>query len=74
MLHGDRFILTSPPEVNGFWDREALKRVLDNLINNAIKYGEAFGPVTVMLEENEEEKNCVVIKVHNLGNPIPQEF
>lgn len=63
---GDRFIFNSS-DISGNWDRDALKRIFENLITNAIKYGLPGGTITIdLLEEN----NLARIKVHNEGNPI----
>ena len=51
----------------GFFDREALRRGLVNLISNAIKYGE--GDVTVRCYKTND--GTVNVSVHNFGNPIP---
>lgn len=51
----------------GYFDREALRRGLDNLISNAIKYGE--GDVTVRCQKTDD--TTVNLSVHNFGNPIP---
>lgn len=61
-------IEVSGPSVRGYWDCEALRRALQNLITNAIKYGDAAAPITVKVELKEEH---VHISVHNSGSPIP---
>lgn len=54
-------------EIRGFWDREGLRRVFENLISNAIKYGDKSRPVSVSAEVLKEQ---IVIRVHNYGVPI----
>ena len=43
---------------------------MENLINNAIKYGSDKSPVTVSLEQNRQK---TIIKVHNEGPSIQRE-
>ena len=57
-------------KVTGTFDRAAIKRVLENLITNAIKYGHVNEPVTVTFEDCKE---TVCLHVHNSGNPIPED-
>ena len=51
-------------------DAKALRRALDNLISNAIKYG--AGDVSVSIEKSSYNQT-VSFSVHNWGNPIPEE-
>ena len=54
----------------GYWDNDALRRAIENLIKNAIKYGEKAGIITIEITLNDQE---VYLSVHNTGNPIPPE-
>lgn len=54
--------------IAGWWDRAALKRVVENVVTNAIKYGSADAPITVTLEQLHGR---LQILVHNEGAPIP---
>ncbi|HWT71272.1 MAG TPA: HAMP domain-containing sensor histidine kinase [Oxalicibacterium sp.] len=67
--HGPRFEVRGGT-VTGWWDREALKRALENVLGNAVKYGHPHTPVLIKLEEVEGR---VLISVHNEGDPIPPE-
>lgn len=69
-LHGNRFNIVSSKEVIGFWDQDILRRILENLANNAAKYGASDSPVTVAIAQ---EQNSVHLSVHNYGNPILEE-
>jgi PAS domain S-box-containing protein len=69
-VHGERFDLRGEERIQGIWDARALRRLVENLCNNAIKYGDPTGRVTVSLrQEGDEAELCV----HNRGNPIPVE-
>ncbi len=69
--HGPRFNLRNDAEkVSGFWDSSGLRRILDNLSGNAIKYGRPQGPITIALSRIDGD---VELAVHNEGNPISAE-
>lgn len=69
-LYGDRFRLIGPASIQGSWDKVNIRRILENLMSNAIKYGAAEAPVLIVLEDLNDS---VEIKVINQGNPIPSE-
>lgn len=69
-VYGTRFKLEDFPAIKGRFDCNGLKRALENLLTNAIKYGANNRPITVSLEETKTE---IQIHVHNEGNPIPLE-
>ncbi|MDC0711889.1 response regulator [Stigmatella sp. ncwal1] len=54
----------------GSWDPNRLEQVVANLIGNALQYSPPHTPVQV---ETQGEEDSVVLKVHNLGTPIPAE-
>ncbi len=66
----ERFVVHAPEGVTGQWSYEGLRRVLQNLLTNSVKYGGPESPITVTLETMDE---AVRITVHNFGNPIPPE-
>ena len=55
-------------KIIGIFDKTAVKRLVENLIGNAVKYGSINKPITISIED---EEDAVEIKVHNWGNPIP---
>lgn len=67
-LHGDRFIVTGPEKICGLWCGKAMRRILDNLLGNAVKYGDATRPIEIGIEQDEE---CTRMTVHNFGPAIP---
>ncbi len=66
--HGARFRLEVIGDTAGFWNADALWRVLDNLLTNAVKYGEHGTPITTRLARIDTR---VVLTVHNFGTIIP---
>lgn len=70
LVSSNKLVLNSPGPCVGNWNEDGLRRVMENLINNAIKYGTERGPVTISLEQNNMTS---IIKVHNGGNPISKE-
>ena len=69
-IHGDRFVLQPSAPTRGFWDFDALRRAVENLITNGIKYGSPNSPVVIKLVR--ENDYSVQISVHNQGNYITQ--
>jgi signal transduction histidine kinase len=68
-VHG-RDIQVSGMTVNGTWDRAVIKRALENLVGNAVKYGAPDTPVRISVTAQHER---VIVSVHNEGDPIPPE-
>jgi signal transduction histidine kinase len=66
-IHGDRFILKAPNALGGYWDSQSLRRILENLCNNAIKYGFPSTPVILTLSQDADKAS---IQVQNSGDPI----
>lgn len=53
--------------VRGFWDRDALLRAVENLINNATKYGDG-GNIRIKADGI---RGRLILTVHNSGDVIP---
>lgn len=69
--HGDRFVLiSSKPEISGYWSYDQIQRVIENLVGNAIKYGASQKPIRIELSETISH---VSISVINEGPVIPSE-
>lgn len=66
-VHGARFKLSGKP-VSGWWDEGAIKRALENLIGNAVKYGTEGTPITIKIDAYHGR---VMLSVHNEGEAIP---
>lgn len=67
LVHGDRIVLQAEEHVRGFWSCDGLRRVLENLVVNALKYGAPQAPVTVIVAHDGER---VQLAVHNHGRPL----
>lgn len=63
-------VVSDLQSVAGHWDLDALQRSIDNLLNNAFKYGDENHPIDLGLKT---VRGRVMISVHNMGNPIPPE-
>lgn len=68
-VHGDRFVLKAPNRLPAHLNEPSLRRIIENLANNAVKYGSAETPITITLQSS--HKRSISLAVHNLGNPIP---
>jgi two-component system phosphate regulon sensor histidine kinase PhoR len=63
--------LAAPEQpVVGWWDRDRLEQIMDNLVGNAIKYSPEGGPVAVRIEDRGDE---VVVSVADQGTGIAPE-
>jgi len=67
---GDRFVLEVKDAVHGWWDCERIKQALNNLLENALKYGKEGTPITCRVSTTEQR---LFFSVHNHGTPIPKE-
>lgn len=65
--HGERFNVEGD-SVLGWWGKEPIKRAVENLITNAVKYGDSEATITIKYTTFNER---IFISVHNLGDPIP---
>lgn len=55
--------------IEGHWCRASLKRVLENLMSNARKYGDPSQAITVRVSHVDDR---MLLSVHNEGKPIPE--
>jgi signal transduction histidine kinase len=67
---GDRFVLEAGAPVRGWWDADRLKQALNNLLENAVKYGRDATPITCRISQ---VAGRMFMSVHNVGDPIPPE-
>jgi signal transduction histidine kinase len=66
-LFGQRVRVFGEPVI-GQWCRVSMKRLLENLITNAQKYGDTAQPITV---RTWRDNDLLILSVHNEGQPIP---
>ena len=69
-IHGERIIFEEKEKFYGYLDASILKRIVENLVNNAAKYGKENAPITIKLKR---PKDSIIIAVHNEGIPILEE-
>jgi signal transduction histidine kinase len=70
-IYGKRFTLESSASIRGFWDPSLLRRSIENLCINAVKYGSKTHPITITCEELPHAQ--VKISVHNWKSVISEE-
>lgn len=63
----NRVMVDSPGENFGFWNESGLRRMLENLVTNAFKYGRDHSPIKISIMP---ENKAVTVCVHNEGEPI----
>lgn len=68
-MYGQRFTFIYDGPINVYLDPQGIRRIVENLVTNAIKYGSPEAMITVRLGVSHGE---VEISVHNEGNPIPK--
>lgn len=69
-FYGSRFVVKADSDVDGFWDRKAMRRIIENLCSNAVKYGEPKKPITLSFKR---AGDSVQLSVHNEGGLIAPE-
>lgn len=69
IIHSNRFMfLNETATLKCVCDSQAVRRVIENLADNAIKYGDQEEKIHIRLKK---ENNFAVISVNNKGEPIP---
>ena len=65
--YGERFIVVSDSDIRAFCSRKEIRRVIENLAINAVKYGAPSKPITLTLQQTQTQLS---LTVHNEGDPI----
>jgi signal transduction histidine kinase len=65
-----RLRVIAPEKCMGNWGKNQIRRVIENLVNNAAKYGSGNSPITICANKVDEDR--VSLTVHNFGNPISE--
>lgn len=71
-IHGSKLILQNADSelwINGH--AKSIFRIIDNLINNAVKYGKSSESVTISLKKKNRSAH---LSVHNHGEPISEDY
>lgn len=69
-IYGERFDLSIRGNGIGIWSSSGIKRIIENLCINAVKYGDSSKKVTVAIISNEKE---VKIEVQNWGEVLKKD-
>ncbi len=70
IIFGDRIVFKAKDSIFGYWSEQGLRRLIENLISNAVKYGTKSSPITVSVSQ---VIRGTKIEVHNKGNPIKKD-
>jgi signal transduction histidine kinase len=65
--YGERFVLVADANIKSNCSRKQIRRVIENLASNAVKYGAPDTPITLTLQQTATE---ISLTIHNEGNPI----
>ena len=68
--HGERFVVVCDVGMRCACSPKEIRRVLENLAVNAVKYGTPDTLITLTLQQTETQ---ISLTVHNKGNPIADE-
>ncbi len=67
VIYGKRFFIKKAESVEGIWCFEALQRILENLVLNAVKYGDPEAPIEIC---GEKASDGILLSVNNKGPVI----
>ncbi|MBW4681319.1 MAG: HAMP domain-containing histidine kinase [Microcoleus vaginatus WJT46-NPBG5] len=65
--YGERFVIVCDAEIRIYCSCKELRRVIENLAINAVKYGAPSRPITLTLQPTERQ---ISLTIHNEGEPI----
>ncbi|MBD1862034.1 HAMP domain-containing histidine kinase [Trichocoleus sp. FACHB-46] len=68
--YDNRFVIVSDSGVRTKCSPKEIRRVIENLAINAVKYGAPSTPITLTLQQSE---TLITLTLHNEGNPIAPE-
>ena len=68
--YANRFVVVSHGAVITHCSRKELRRVIENIATNAVKYGAPNTPITLTLQQTETQLS---LTIHNEGTPITTE-
>ncbi|HET7370925.1 MAG TPA: ATP-binding protein, partial [Gammaproteobacteria bacterium] len=68
-VHGRHYRVRQPvPASAGEWDPDGIRRIIENLGNNAAKHGDPNQPIDLWIQDT---SNFALLNVRNYGPPIP---
>ena len=70
MVYGSRIVAVSEGELHGNWGADELRRAVENLITNAVKFSAAEMPITISWKSSIA---TIEVTVLNEGAVIPEE-
>ncbi|WP_445250309.1 sensor histidine kinase [Microcoleus sp. OTE_8_concoct_300] len=65
--YGERFVVVCDSDITSYCSRKEIRRVIENLAINAVKYGAPSTPITLTLQQTETQ---ISLTIHNEGEPI----
>ena len=65
--YGERFVVVCDSEITSYCSRKEIRRVIENIAINAVKYGAPSTPITLTLQQTETQ---ISLTIHNEGDPI----
>jgi signal transduction histidine kinase len=68
VVHANPLSVDSNEQFEGNWSLDGLRRTIENLVDNAAKYGAPGAPIVVSIKRKDDR---VELAVHNEGEPIP---
>jgi signal transduction histidine kinase len=70
-IYASKILFTGPDHAMlGVFDASAVRRLLENLIGNAVKYGSSLHPINITVQDAVDK---ITLSVHNQGEPISPE-
>ena len=65
--YGERFFVVCDSDITSYCSRKEIRRVIENIAINAVKYGAPSTPITLTLQQTETQ---ISLTIHNEGDPI----
>ncbi len=65
--YGERFLVVSDSAITNYCSHKEIRRVIENIAINAVKYGDLDTPITLTLQQT---KTQLSLTIHNEGSPI----
>lgn len=69
-LSSGRSIAVQAEQISGFWNRQGMRRAIENLVSNAIKYSHSETPIDISLKNR---RGHAILVVSNSGEKIPSD-